>query len=102
MYKNFLHFFVLSCEKATFLIEKQLHTRLSSLERLQLRVHLSLCQYCTAYKHKALFLHKLMSCDEMTGANRNPFSEEEITYLKERVKTAIKENSVEDTPEKKG
>lgn len=101
MYKNFIHFFVLSCEKATFLIEKQLHTRLLPLEKLQLRLHLSLCQYCTAYKHKALFLHKLMSCGEMTGANRNPFSEQEIIHLKEKIKTAIEENSAETIPEKK-
>ncbi len=32
MLKKFIHFFILSCKKTTFLIEKKLHTSLSPLE----------------------------------------------------------------------
>ena len=42
--KGIIHLFVLSCEKATFLVEKQLYTSLLPLERLQLRIHLSICK----------------------------------------------------------
>lgn len=90
MYKRIIHIFVLSCEKATFLIEKQLHTSLSPLEKLQLRVHLSLCKYCTAYKHKAVFLDKLMADKRTIDENNLLFSEQEVNKLKEKFKSAVK------------
>lgn len=90
MYKRIIHLFVLSCEKATLLIEKQLHTSLSPLEKLQLRIHLSLCKYCTAYKHKALFLDKLMADKRTIDESSRLFSEQEISNLKEKFKSAAK------------
>lgn len=90
MYKRVIHLFVLSCEKATFLIEKQLHTSLSPLEKLQLRVHLSLCKYCTAYKVKAIFLHKLLADERTMNHSDCLFSEEQVGDLKENFKSAIK------------
>ena len=90
MYKRIIHLFVLSCEKATFLIEKQLHTSLSPLERLQLRIHLSLCDYCKAYKDKAIFLDKLMADERTIDAGNLQFTEQEVGSLKEKFKSAIK------------
>lgn len=92
MYKRVVHLFVLSCQKATFLIEKQLHTSLSPMERLQLRTHLSLCKYCTAYKYKAVFLDKLLSDQRTVEENRHLFSEQEIVALKEKFKSEIEQN----------
>ncbi|MEG0647960.1 MAG: hypothetical protein RR471_12415 [Bacteroides sp.] len=91
MYKRIIHLFVLSCQKATFLIEKQLHTSLLPLEKLQLRTHLSLCKYCTAYKHKAVFLDNLMADARTADESNHSFSEQEIDGLKERYKSVIKE-----------
>lgn len=91
MYKRFIHLFVLSCEKATFLIEKQFHTSLLPLEKLQLRVHLSLCKYCTAYKSKAIFLDKLLTDEITLKQNKDQFSEQEVDHLKEKFKSAIKQ-----------
>lgn len=95
MYKRIIHLFVLSCEKATFLIEKQLHTSLSPLEKLQLQVHLSLCKYCTAYKVKATFLHKLLTDERTVNERARGFSEEEVGDLKEKFKSAIKLENTE-------
>ncbi len=92
MRKRIIHLFVLSCEKATFLIEKQLHTSLSPLEKLQLRIHLSLCNYCRAYKGKAIFLNKLLSDERTMNETNHEFSEKEIGNLKEKFKFAIKQN----------
>lgn len=86
MYKNILHLFVLSCKKATFLIEKQLHTQISPMENLQLRTHLSLCKYCTAYKHKALFLDKLI--ERSASENSHLFSQQEVDDLKDKISDA--------------
>lgn len=93
MYKRIIHFFVLSCEKATFLIEKQLHTPLSLIERLQLRIHLSICKNCTAYKYKALFLDKLMADERTKEESGSRFSEEEIAGLKKKFKSVIRQNN---------
>jgi predicted anti-sigma-YlaC factor YlaD len=90
MYKKVIHLFVLSCEKATFLIEKQLHTTLSPLEKLQLRGHLSLCKYCRAYKEKAIFMDKLLADERITNESNHLFTEEEVGDLKEKIKSAIK------------
>lgn len=97
MYKRIIHLFVLSCEKATFLIEKQLHASLSPLEKLQLRAHLSLCKYCTAYKYKAIFLDKLLADERTAKENDHLFSEQEVGNLKEKFKSAIKQTNEEDT-----
>lgn len=90
MYKNVIHLFVLSCQKATFLIEKQLHTSLSPLEKIQLRTHLSLCKFCTAYKYKVVFLDKLMADERTMDKNNDLFSDQEVNNLKEKIKSAIK------------
>lgn len=91
MYKRIIHLFVLSCEKATFLIEKQLHTTLSPLEKLQLRTHLSLCKYCTTYKVKAIFLDKLLADERTANESDHVFSEEEVGNLSVKFKSVIKQ-----------
>lgn len=98
MYKNFIHLFVLSCRKATFLIEKQLHTSLSPLEKLQLRLHLSLCEYCRAYKRKAIFLDKLLADEGTMSENKELFSEQEVAGLKEKFKSAIERANAAGSP----
>lgn len=97
MYKRIIHLFVLSCEKATFLIEKQLHMSLSPLENLQLRAHFSLCKYCTAYKYKAIFLGKLMADKRMMDESNHLFPERDVGDLKEKFKSAIKQTNEADT-----
>ncbi len=50
-----MHILFLSCFKATELIEKKLHFRLSFREKLQLEMHKMMCNACTLYeKHSAI------------------------------------------------
>lgn len=49
---------LLSCLKATELIEKRLHFGLSFRERLALRLHVSMCKACQQYEKQSLFLDK--------------------------------------------
>ena len=44
-----MHFLFLSCLKATELIEKKLHIKLSVKEKLRLKVHKSMCNACRRY-----------------------------------------------------
>lgn len=44
-----MHMLFLSCLKATELIEKNLHFKLSFREKLQLKVHKMMCDACSNY-----------------------------------------------------
>lgn len=48
--KKLSHILFLSCLKASELIEKNLHFRLSFTEKLQLKVHKSMCSACRLYE----------------------------------------------------
>ena len=52
---------MLSCRKATLLIEKQSVARLSLKERVQLRLHKSMCDACTAYEKQSRKIDQLLS-----------------------------------------
>jgi len=58
MVKRIMHFFFLSCLKATELIEKKIHFELSFSEKLQLKMHKSMCDACTRYEKQSYFLEK--------------------------------------------
>ncbi|CAI9684471.1 hypothetical protein HZQ11_14620 [Elizabethkingia anophelis] len=58
--KKILHVLILPCSKATFLIEKRMHSPLSFSEKTQLNAHLILCKWCMAYEKKAQFLHQAL------------------------------------------
>ncbi|HDR50948.1 MAG TPA: hypothetical protein ENN90_04910 [Mariniphaga anaerophila] len=53
-----MHILFLSCLKATELIEKKLHFKLSYTERLQLKVHKMMCDACRMYEKQSDFLEK--------------------------------------------
>lgn len=58
--KNIVHFLMLSCKEATFLIEKKLNDKLTFREKVQLKIHLVICKHCIAYNKKAIYLHKVL------------------------------------------
>lgn len=56
--KKILNIMFLSCFKATELIEKKLHFRLSVRERIQLKIHKMMCDACSRYEKQSIFLEK--------------------------------------------
>lgn len=56
--KHIMHILMLSCLKATELIEKRFHVRLSYKERIQLRMHTLMCDKCARYEKQSEFLEK--------------------------------------------
>lgn len=86
MLKKIIHVFFLSCKQATFLIEKRLHARLSPLERLQLKLHLALCELCAAYDKKAFFLNEIMKKEIRKEEHHYQFNPDEVEKFKEKVK----------------
>lgn len=51
-----------SCQKASFLMSKQLDTQLSTLEKFSLKVHLMMCKNCGRCNEQLRFLHT--SCNQ--------------------------------------
>ncbi|HEY0611945.1 MAG TPA: hypothetical protein VGD35_19870 [Chitinophaga sp.] len=85
MKKRIIHFFVLSCKKATGLIEKSIYFKLSALERMQLRWHLTLCDACTIYKKQSGLLHELLTKHEHDHTQAPPLPEDTTQDLKDRI-----------------
>ena len=50
---------MLSCRKATEMIEKKLLTKLSFKEKVQLKMHKSICDACTAYEKQSKNMDEL-------------------------------------------
>lgn len=75
---------MLSCKKATELVEKRKLSRLEKLEGIQLKMHLSMCSNCSNYAKQTRFIDRLL--------NREPKSLPSTTdtsLLEERIITGI-------------
>ncbi|SHF09995.1 hypothetical protein [Pedobacter caeni] len=56
MKKKIIHLILLSCKKATELIEKKSLFGLSWIEKTQLRLHTNVCDGCTIYQQQSILL----------------------------------------------
>ncbi|MGL4851941.1 MAG: hypothetical protein ACRC3Z_04765 [Phocaeicola sp.] len=97
MYKDFIHFFVLSCQKATYLLEKRNHTRLTVLEKWQLKLHLSICGYCAGYDKEARLIDEAIRkvAEEGKEKGNRKFSHLEVEEFKQRTVKKVKHRSKE-------
>lgn len=66
--KKLMHIFFLSCLKATELIEKKFHFKLSAKEKLQLRLHTMMCDACKKYEKQSTLIEKSISNIDKKGA----------------------------------
>lgn len=55
-----MHMILLSCRKATELIEKKIFFGLSKKEKVQLFMHTSVCEYCARYQKQSKELDSLL------------------------------------------
>ena len=56
--KKMMNIIVLSCKKATELIEKRLVTKLTSVEKIQLKMHTAVCNQCATYEDQSAIIEK--------------------------------------------
>ena len=75
-----MHFLFLSCVKATELIEKKIHFKLSFSESVQLKMHKSLCEACTKYEKQSILIDKKI----LAHKEQIP-SEKDIEMLKKQI-----------------
>lgn len=55
-----MHIIMLSCLKATELIEKKLDHKLSMMQSVQLAMHKSMCKACTNYEKHSYILNDVL------------------------------------------
>ncbi len=81
-----MHILFLSCLKATGIIEKGLHFKLSWKEKLQLKTHKMMCDACSRYEKQSLFLDKaIKSCNDFGPGKDIEPAKAEIKELKKRI-----------------
>lgn len=71
--KKLMNIIVLSCRKATFLIEKGHNDPLSLFDKLQLSMHLKICEKCSAYQKQSLFIENLLKTHHTNLSNPSNF-----------------------------
>jgi hypothetical protein len=80
MMKKIMHILFLSCLKATELIEKQFHFKLSVTDRLRLKVHKMMCQACTNYEIQSIVIEA-----GIKNHLRRNLDSTDVTQLKEQI-----------------
>ena len=78
--KKIMHLLFLSCWKATELIEKRIHFKLSAREKMQLEAHKMMCSACTNYEKQSILIEK-----GLQKSSKPDFSESDLQMLKEGI-----------------
>jgi len=81
-----MHILFLSCLKATELIEKKFHIKLSFREKLQLKLHKMMCEFCSRYEKQSIFIEKGISNIQ----KKEPIPVD-LEKLKERISVNLEE-----------
>lgn len=68
--KKMMNLIMLSCKKATELIEKRLVTKLSPVEKIQLSMHTAMCNTCKTYEKQSDIIEK--SLEKMQQKESEP------------------------------
>ncbi len=58
--KKLMNFLLLSCKKASGLIEKKLHFPLNPIEKVQLAIHTSMCDACKKHQNQSIELDVML------------------------------------------
>jgi hypothetical protein len=66
--KKLMNVLLLSCKKATELIEKRTVVGLSMKEKLQLKIHIRMCSACRAYENQSKTMDKAVQ--QFTNKNK--------------------------------
>lgn len=88
MNNKIMHFLFLSCLKATELIEKKFHFKLSFTERIQLELHKMMCDACKTYEKQSWII------EEGLKGHQNSHSQEiDVEQLKKQIQAKLQEAS---------
>lgn len=89
--KKLMNFLMLSCQKATFLIEKGHGRPLGYLERMQLNMHLKMCKHCTNYLKQSLLIENVLNSGRVKNVQVNNLKLSDASKM--RISKVIEDNS---------
>lgn len=82
--KKIMHILLLSCLKATELLEKKLHFKLSFHEKIQLKLHKMMCTACTKYEKQSILIEEGIS-----NIQKKDSTSLDLEKLKERISSKL-------------
>lgn len=85
--KKLMNIIVLSCRKATLLIEKSHNEPLSFIDKAQLSMHLKICDKCSGYQKQSLLIEKILQANHQNLSNLTDFKLSDTS--KSRIQKAI-------------
>ncbi len=88
--KKLMNLIMLSCHKATFLLEKSVDMPLSFMDRIQLSMHLKICDKCAEYQKQSSLINTLLRNKAKNFNNSKDLKLSEIT--KTRIQSTIDNN----------
>jgi hypothetical protein len=88
MMNNIMHFLFLSCLKATELIEKKLHFKLTLKEKIQLELHKMMCDACSMYEEQSEIIEEGIQ----KHLHGTPPENTDTEKLKEQIKIRLQEH----------
>jgi hypothetical protein len=89
MKNNIMHFLFLSCLKATELIEKKFHFKLSNTEKIQLSLHKMMCDACKRYEKQSEIIEEGIKANFQPQKNNIAIDAEELkTQIHEKLENA--------------
>ncbi|MDE3234475.1 MAG: hypothetical protein KGO81_00875 [Bacteroidota bacterium] len=91
--KKIMHVFMLSCKKATELIEKKMIVKLSFRENLQLNLHKTMCDACTVYEKQSKKIDEFLRYQITTEKNDAQISAD-VESLKKKIIDSIQSEQI--------
>lgn len=77
---------MLSCIKATELIEKKSLFKLSFKEGMQLRFHKKVCKTCAAYEKQSIFIDQAIEKQHLHTEPFEQLTEQQKSKIREKIK----------------
>lgn len=88
--KKLMNLLVLSCQKATLLIEKGHVQPLGFMDRIQLNMHLKICKHCSNYQKQSLLIENVLNANKPKNIPLNNLKLSEQSKI--RITKAIDDN----------
>ncbi len=79
---------MLSCIKATELVEKKSLVTLSLMDSVKLKLHMSMCKACRLYMQQSLLVNKF--ANKARNSVANSVNQEELNEFNERILRSVK------------
>lgn len=85
--KKLMNIIMLSCNKATLLIEKSHAEPLSFVDRMKLKMHIAMCDKCAGYQKQSLIIENVLKSNHQSF--QNPANLKLADTSKTRIQKAI-------------